>query len=323
MKYVISVIVTCYNVRKYLRKTLDSLVNQSIFDKLCIICIDDGSSDDTLAILYEYAKKYQNFTVHTQTNQGIAKVRNKGLELVETKYFTFLDGDDYLEENIYERLYDAIEKEQAQMSVCNFVWDFEENKKKNYIFKEGPYDIGKDTILNIFATLWNKMYLTSFVKEMDFKFPDGYRYEDASFLYKLAFHLKKIAFVDEALIYYVQRKESITHTNNEKVKDMVFVFKDLYNYCKKNNFYDLYKDEIEYVFIRFFLGNTFLKAVKIKDVDDRKKTLELNWSLLNDTFPNWKRNKYLKKLSIKNIYYRLINKHNYSLIARMFVLLKR
>lgn len=323
MKYEISVIVTCFNVGRYLKKTLDSLVNQSIFDKLCIICIDDGSNDNTLSILNEYAKKYENFIIHTQKNQGIAKVRNKGLELVDTKYFTFLDGDDYVEFDIYERLHDEIVKSDAQMSVCNFVWDFEDFKKKNYIFKEGPYVCGKDSILNIFATLWNKMYLTSFVKKLDFKFPDGYRYEDASFLYKLAPHLTKIAFVDKALIYYVQRKGSITHTNNEKVKDMVFVFKDLLRYYKQKDFYSIYKDELEYVFIRFFLGNTFLKAIKIKDVKQRKETLDLNWSLLQESFPSWKKNKYLKKLSIKNIYYRLINKYNYGFIARIFILFKR
>lgn len=319
----LSIIVPCYNVEKYVARTLESLLKQNC-DLFTVLAIDDGSTDSTLEILQSYERKYPDtIQVYTKKNGGIAQTRNFGLSLVSTEYFGFLDSDDYIYDGMLEKMLHKAETTQAELVVCNFEWVFETGNKENYITKEGPYQPGKQMMLNLFAVLWNKIYRTNFVRKTSLKFPDGYRYEDASFLYRLVPHVSHVEFVEEPFVAYVQREGSITHTHNEKVKDMVHVFDDLYQYYKENHYLELYKDELEYIFVRFFLGNSFLRSVQIKDKNDRLLTLELSWKTLDDHFPEWKKNKYVKMKGLKNLYYRLINRNNYMLFGKVFALIRK
>lgn len=319
----LSIIVPCYNVEKYIGRCLNSLMAQTTND-FVVLAIDDGSTDDTFKILQDYQKKYpQRIQLFQKENGGIANTRNYGLALVETEYFGFLDSDDYICETMLEEMLDKAQKTQAEVVVCGFEWTYENNQKKNTVTIEGPYSTGKEMMLGLFATLWNKIYKTSFVKKTALTFPDGYRYEDASFLYRLVPHVRHIEFIEKPFINYVQREGSITHTHNEKVKDMVHVFQDILSYYQKENYYKEYKDELEYIFIRFFLGNSFLRTVQIKDAEDRKITLELSWKMLDQNFPEWKKNHYLSTGELKNLYYKLVNRKNYILFGKIFSLMKR
>ena len=100
----ISIIVPVYNVEKYLKECLDSLINQTLED-IEIICINDGSTDNSLAILEEYQKKDSRIKVFSQKNQGVSAARNLGIEKATGEYLTFLDSDDRLELNTCEILY--------------------------------------------------------------------------------------------------------------------------------------------------------------------------------------------------------------------------
>ncbi len=313
----LSIIVPCYNAQLYVKKCLDSLVNQS-FGDFTVIIIDDGSTDNTKDVVDFYVKLDSvKFKYIYQENGGIASVRNLGLKHVTTKYFGFLDSDDYFEDTMIEKMINKIKSENSQLVVCNFTWIYDDISK-NRVTTEGPYNLENDMMINLFATLWNKIYDTEFIKSLNIQFPDNYRYEDASFLYKITPHIKKISFINESLINYVQRDGSITHTHNSKVKDMIYVFDDILNYYKKNDLYELYKDELEFLFIKFFLGNSFLRTIKITDKKDRKITLQLSWDILNNNFKYWKKNKYIKGYSARNMYYKLISKSNYNLFATLF-----
>ena len=316
----ISIIVPCFNNEKYIKRCLDSLINQTLKD-IDIIVVDDGSTDNSANIIKNFVDNRIRYFL--KKNEGIAAVRNFGLSKVESKYFGFLDSDDYCDPETYETLVNEIKKKDNDLVVCGFLWEYENASNKNYIQIEGPYKPGKEMMTGLFATLWNKVYKTSFIKSLNYKFIDGYRYEDASFLYKMCPHISEISFVNKPFFHYTQRKGSITRTYNEKVKDMVFIFNDLYNYYQKNNFFEQYKNELEYIFIRFFLGNSFLRASKIKDKNDKKQTLNMSWNILDDKFPNWKNNKYINKKSLRNIYYHIINKHNYYIIAEIYSFFNR
>ena len=316
----ITMIVPCYNDAQYIDKCLTSLLNQSSSDFVAII-IDDGSIDESSEIIQQFVSTDPDKFIYVyKENGGIASVRNLGLSLVKTKYFGFIDSDDYLEETMIEQMINKMESDDFDVVVCKFKWIFDDIKK-NKITNDGPYTIGSDMLINLFATLWNKVYNTKFVKDLNIGFPDNYRYEDASFLYKITPHITKIGFVDEALVNYVQRDGSITHTHNSKVKDMIYVFEDILNYYKANNLYEEYKDELEFLFVKFFLGNSFLRTTKIKDKHDRELTLQLSWDILNNNFNNWKNNKYIKTKSFRNVYYKSINKSNYKVFAKIFNLL--
>ena len=304
----VSVIVPCFNAEKYISKALDSLLSQTL-DDMEIIVINDGSSDNSKEIIDEYYKKYPNkIRVYHQENKGIASVRNYGLSLVNGEYFGFLDSDDYTKSDMYFKMYAKAKETDADMVVSNFMWV---SDKKERLEKEGPYIAGKDMMVKLFATLWNKIYKTSLIKESGLKFPDGNRYEDACFLYCLSSILKKVEFIDEAFVSYVQVSTSITHTNNQQVKNMITVFNIIYDYYKNNNLFDEYKDELEYIHIKFFLGNSFLRSSLIKDKYDRYNTIMMGFNLLNEKFPNWHKNKYLNEFGgIKHKYFKIVRKWN-------------
>lgn len=317
----ISIIVPCFNNEKYIKRCLDSIVNQTLKD-IDIIVVDDGSTDRSAEIVKNIDDN--RIRLFTKKNEGIASARNFGLSKVESEYFGFLDSDDYCEPETFETLINEIKKNNSDLVVCNFLWEFEGASNKNYMQIEGPYKPGKEMMTGLFATLWNKVYKTSFIRSLDYRFVDGYRYEDASFLYKMCPYVNNISFIDKPFFHYTQRKGSITRTYNEKVKDMVFIFNDLYDYYMKHNLLNDYKDELEYIFIRFFLGNSFLRAAKIQDDNDKKNTLDMSWNILNEKFPEWRKNKFIKESnSFRNIYYRVINKSNYKVIANLYAFFNR
>ena len=317
MQVKINIIVPLYNAEKHLKQTLESLVNQTI-DSFELIIVNDGSSDSSQQIIDEYKSKYPNLIrSFVKENGGIADARNYGLSRVNSEYFGFVDSDDIVEPKMFELLYKSAIENQSDVVFSNFYWTYPDYEKES---KDGPFSNNKDILISMFATLWNKIYRTDFIQEIDIHFPTGYRYEDASFLYKLSPYIKKWSFVDEAFVHYRQTVGSITHNHNDRVKDMIHVFDDLLEFYKNRSLYDEYKLELEYLFIRFFLGNSFLRTCQIKDRIDRKKTLDLSFRILNDNFPNWKNNKYLNLGGLKNKYFKLINNFTYRVFANIFTL---
>lgn len=311
----LSVIVPCYNGEKFIGRCLESLVNQTLQD-IEIIVINDGSTDNSQDIIDSYANKYHNIKAYKIPNSGIADARNFGVSKVETPYFGFLDCDDYTDVTMFEKMYNKAIETNAQVVVSNFYWV---KGKKKKLEKEGPYNTGKDMLIHLFAVLWNKIYDTEFVRSTNISFPSGNRYEDAYFLYCLAPNIERLAFVDEAFVHYVQHENSITHNNNEEVKNMITIFDNILNYYAHTNRYDEYHDELEYLHIKFFLGNSFLRSARIDDKQDRDYTIQLGWNMLNDEFPDWHHNHYLKELpGLKNLYFRMVYDWNVMLFAYLF-----
>ncbi|MDD7226789.1 MAG: glycosyltransferase [Firmicutes bacterium] len=309
------VIVPCYNGEKFIGRCLESLVNQTLQD-IEIIVINDGSTDNSQDIIDSYANKYHNIKAYKIPNSGIADARNFGVSKVETPYFGFLDCDDYTDVTMFEKMYNKAIETNAQVVVSNFYWV---KGKKKKLEKEGPYNTGKDMLIHLFAVLWNKIYDTAFVRSTNIRFPSGNRYEDAYFLYCLAPNIERLAFVDEAFVHYVQHENSITHNNNEEVKNMITIFDNILNYYAHTNRYDEYHDELEYLHIKFFLGNSFLRSARIDDKQDRDYTIQLGWNMLNDEFPDWHHNHYLKELpGLKNLYFRMVYDWNVMLFAYLF-----
>lgn len=314
----VSIIVPIYNAERFLASTLESLVKQTLAD-IDVICIIDGSTDKSLEICKDYQSQYPELIrIFSKLNGGIADARNFGLSKVIGTYFGFLDSDDTVELNMFETLYNKAIEEKADVVFSDFFWSYPD-KEDNV--KDGPYQTNKEILTSMFATLWNKLYRTDFIKTLDIDFPTGYRYEDASFLYKITPFIKHWSYVSIPFVHYRQTAGSITHNHNERVKDMIYVFEDLLAFYKKRNVYVEYERELEFLFIRFFLGNSFLRSCQIKDKKDRTVTLNLSFKILNDNFPDWKRNKNLNEPGLKNKYYKTVNKWTYSIYAQLFHLL--
>lgn len=313
----LSMIVPVYNDEKNIRNCLNSLLNQTI--EVDIIIVDDGSYDNTSSIIDEIKKDHKNIYHYLKENKGVASARNFGVSKVQTEYFGFLDSDDTCKNDMAEKMLKQIEKDNADICFSNFTWVYENGKRKES--KDIFYLSKKDIFTKMFATLWNKVYRTSWFKNTGIKFPDGYRYEDASLLYKLVPYMDKVSYVDEAFVDYYQRKGSITHTYNVNINDMIYVFKGIIDYYKSVNLYEEYKEELEYVTTRFFLGNSYLRACRIDDKQLRIDTLTKGWDFLFNAYPDFTNNKYLLLPGKKNKYLKTMNRNRYFFNVKLFRLL--
>lgn len=217
----ISVVLPVYNVANYLRKCLDSLVNQT-FKDFEVICVNDGSTDLSLSILEGYSLSDSRFKIITQENQGLSGARNTGIDQVEGEYVLFVDSDDWLEENALEVLYEHVKGFSSDITMFKFKY-YNENTEE---YSEGPFTnlevidpsffTGNfyymdviDIIFKISHAPFNKLYKTSFLKENDAKFLYGSYYEDLEFFYKVFLKAKKVSVLPEYLYYYRIRDQSI------------------------------------------------------------------------------------------------------------------
>ncbi|GHU54485.1 hypothetical protein AGMMS49975_14960 [Clostridia bacterium] len=215
----ISVIVPVYNVEKYLRECIESIINQT-YRQLEILLIDDGSKDASGLICDEYAEKDARIKVVHQQNGGVAAARNKGLDLAKGQYIMCVDSDDYVAPNIAERLYNAVIKDDCDMSVCNLEYVFEEGYNPTFMSKapfalEGVFDAS-----DVYRCYCDKMPFAAavvFVKLYHRKIFDNLRFrlnclfEDTFILPSMYSRCKKITCVQEKLYYYRMRPGSITH----------------------------------------------------------------------------------------------------------------
>ena len=191
----LSIIVPVYNVKSYLKKCVESIINQTYKD-IQIILVDDGSTDGSQFICNELAKKDSRITIVHKENGGTALARNKGLEKAKGEYITFVDSDDWLEPDMYQKLISYIEKENADLAVCSF-YECYENKR---------IAVGNSGTVRILCTekifsyknqlrflVWNKV----FKKELlaDIHFIPGQGYED--------FHVSKQAFLNAKRLVYL------------------------------------------------------------------------------------------------------------------------
>ena len=183
-----SIIVPVYNTEKYLKKCLDSLVNQTLKD-IEIICINDGSLDNSLQILKEYEKKDNRIKIVNQRNQGVSIARNNGIKLASGEYIGFADSDDYVDLDFYEKLYNGANANDMCGTLIN-------NKKDNKYYCFTTYIYKKSLIINNNITFPKNII-------------NG---EDVCFLWKAIFLSNKINYVNNTYYHYIKRNGSAVNS---------------------------------------------------------------------------------------------------------------
>ncbi|MBQ3409061.1 MAG: glycosyltransferase [Clostridia bacterium] len=287
----VSIIVPVYNVEKYLIRCLDSLVNQTLQD-IEIIAVNDGSTDNSGEILRIYEKKYPNIIkVFDKENGGLSDARNYGIPYATGEYIAFLDSDDYVELDMYEKMYSKAKEENSDMVECDFIWEYP-NKTK--IDTGKIYNNKREMFIYARVVAWNKIIRRSIIDNVKIEFPKGLRYEDVEFFYKMLPLYNKVDFVKKAYVHYVQRDNSISNSQNEKTKEIFTVLDNVIEYYKVSGLYDQYKSELEYTYTRLLLCSSLFRMVKVSEKSTRKDLLNLTWQKLNDRFPEWKKNEILK-----------------------------
>lgn len=313
----VSLIIPVYNVQDYIEKCLDSVVNQTI-DDMEIIIVNDGSKDQSKQKIENYLEKYPKIKYLEKENGGLSDARNYGLKFARGEYVAFLDSDDYVEKNTYEEMYNLAKKEKSDMVECDFIWEYP-NKIREDIGV--LYSSKKEMIEKARVVAWNKLIKREIIEKTNLQFPVGLRYEDVEFFYKMVPYISKVSFVKKCLIHYVQRGDSIANTQNIRTKEIFKVLDNVIKYYKENNLYNEYKQELEYIYVRFLLCSSLKRMCKIEDKRQRKQAIQETWENINTKFPNWRKNDILKKKSMKNLYIRSNNKFTYKIYCLFLQLL--
>ena len=307
----ISVIVPVYNVQKYLRKCLNSLVKQT-FKDIEIIAVNDGSTDDSEEILKEYAEKYDNFSYYNKENGGLSDARNFGLKHANGRYVAFVDSDDYVDRTMYEKMYNKALENNYDYVECDFYWVY---PNKNRLDRGIRYKNKNEMLLYGRVVAWNKLIKRDVITEL---FPKGLYFEDIEFFYKLIPNINDFAFVDEPLVYYVQRENSQSKEQSYKTAQIFNIFDNVFDYYRKNKIYDKYRRELEYSYARILLCSSLKRMCKIKDDVARNRLCYETWTNLNTKFPDWKKNKLLKSNNGKNLYMRTVNNKTFKFYCNLF-----
>lgn len=218
----VSVIVPVYNAEEFLHRCVDSLLNQTLED-IEIILIDDGSKDSSPAICDEYAEKHDNITVLHLENGGPARARNKGIEFAKGEYLAFCDSDDYVELNMYEKLYANAVEYHTDIAMCKYSFDYD-GKIVPAKFKYDSYYENRDAVKNgllkrIYDSNFdglvgptNKLYTRQMVVDNDIKFDESMlRGEDFWFNFGCLKVAESLSFIEDCLYYYYQNESSIMH----------------------------------------------------------------------------------------------------------------
>ena len=297
----LSVVVPVYNVEKYIDRCLNSLVSQDL-DNYEIIIVNDGSKDNSQEIIDKYLNKYPSIIkAYIKENGGLSDARNYGILKASGEYITFLDSDDYLELNTYKKMLDIAYKGNYDLVVANLEYVWEDHSKESFV-KKGLNKICDNDIKNLFLSplfSWNKLYKKALFDKLECKYPKGLWYEDIPVTLKFISSINSIAYYDHVGYYYLQRNSSILGSSyNDKMYDIFTIFENVIKDFKERNKYEIFYDELEYLFIEHFLvygAFRFLRTEHYKDL--MKKTFKF----VKDYFPNYKHNKYIKTLSNKNM----------------------
>lgn len=317
----VSVIVPVYNVEEYIDKCLDTLTNQTFKDYELIV-INDGSSDNSESIILDYQKKYPKLIkYYKKENGGLSSARNYGIEKSTGEYLMFIDSDDYVSNDMVEKLYNKIDKEQSDMVICNYYRVTCKGKFiKNYNINPGTTNIksNPEIILNKQAA-WNKIYKKELFSQN--KFDEGKYYEDLRLIPKLYLECKKIAFINDFCYYYIERDNSIMKDINlEKNYEIVEAIDSLITYYKSHNKYERYKEEIEFMMLDNIMVSTFDRI--ICSTDNIKNNLKRYWDFIDNNFPNYKKNKYIKTWDKKRKLIYFLNSHKLYFITKLIFKMK-
>jgi len=209
----VSVIVPVYNVQQYLEQCLNSILNQTLKD-IEVICVDDGSTDNSLNILNAYAAKDSRVRVLTQNNSYAGAARNKGMDEATGKYLVFLDADDFFEKDMLQSMYDKCEEDSAEICLCNGrIFDESDHSFKEfgallnmkYIPEETPFssaDISERLFNVVSPAPWTKMFKREFVVSNNIRFQHIKKTNDLFFVYTSLACSKSITYVDKVFANY-------------------------------------------------------------------------------------------------------------------------
>ncbi len=266
----ISVIVPVYNVDRFLSECLESILSQNLSD-IEVICVDDGSTDNSLNILTEYQQKDERIKIISQENRGLAAARNRGMDAACGEYIMFVDSDDYITSNALETLYDLTCSKQVDFTMfklLNFDNETRETSPINYFnmpFLQkfdgetfNHHDVG-ERLFNISVTAPGKLFRRDFIDRL--RFPEDLLFEDTPFVLEAIFMADKMYFLDEYMYMRRIHKDSITHSNFSGFSDCIIIFNMMADITKRYGEYEPYKEKL----FTQKVSNTYTRFMQVSE----------------------------------------------------------
>lgn len=239
----ISVIIPVYNTEPYIKQCLDSVLGQTV-KELEIICIDNGSTDNSYVILKEYEDMHSNITVlqHSDGHQGAA--RNAGLKIARGEYIGFVDSDDFIAEEMFEEMYNNACLNDIDIVICNINLFFQKNNTMLQFlpsewFAKKVFKVSQNRIFFRNLTICNKLFKRSFLEENKIAFPEEFYHEDQVFVVKAYTLANKIVALQQPFYFYrKQRDGSVSQHKGKNTFDIFQIMKLLDDYFKEKKLHN-------------------------------------------------------------------------------------
>ena len=239
----ISIIMSVYNVGKYLEDCLSSIFNQT-YKEFEVIIINDGSTDNSVKIINKYREKHSNIVYLEQQNKGLSEARNLGLSLAKGEYILYIDSDDYIDQDMFRVMIEKIESDKSDMVIIGHTEFYDDVTGKDCHVK---LEIQDNKIYSgievanlmleckVMGVAWNKLYKTEKLKEENFYFEIGRYTQDWYPTFKHIANLEKISFVNLPLYKYRLRSTSTTSKKNKKrLEDYYYAVSSILDYVEQN-----------------------------------------------------------------------------------------
>lgn len=259
----VSVIIPAYNAEKHLNRTLNSVISQSLKD-IEIICINDGSTDKTLEILKEFARKDSRIVIIDQENKGVSAARNAALKIAKGEFIGFVDSDDTIDEKFYEKLYSAAVKNNCDIAIANIKSNGA--KKNKHLLNIVNKQIYRTTIekykaakIEKYAQAWNKIYKREVLIKKNIFFEKNVIYEDLMFSHRALHESGALITVPNTYYNYIYNSNSITAAPTpKKLNDFKNQIRKTLAYIKEQkinvplkNYHEVNKTYISFLGINF------------------------------------------------------------------------
>lgn len=255
----ISVIIPVYNVEKYLRQCLDSVINQTLRE-IEIICVDDGSSDGSLQILNEYAKQDKRIKILQQKNEGAGAARNAGLKVAQGKYLSFLDSDDFFEPNMLKEMYTKAERDGADITTCGY-YKYDQSKGKDAYTRDidasfcmhspiNPAQWSDDLFSICYPAPWNKIISRDLFVKYNLQFEKFKSCNDFTCVLTAIALASKISCVGKHFVHYRWNTGSQTSTNRFGKDYLIHAIAALENNLRKFGLYEKFYGKMLYIALR-------------------------------------------------------------------------
>ncbi len=246
----ISIIIPIYNVVQYLSRCIDSILAQTYTD-IEILLIDDGSTDNSGQICYEYAKKDKRIKVFHKPNGGVSSARNLGLDNATGEWITFVDADDWIDKEMYQSLYNEAVTSQADIVLCDFYIYYTPDKKllSKTIQTEGNKEVVLRNYLCSFTPLWNMLVSRSLYNDYRLRIPEHIIIcEDFWLSVRLFYYARKISAVHRPFYFYNRENENsaLNNLNAEKQKSECLSYLDTLAFFREKGMLSLYEKELSW-----------------------------------------------------------------------------